>query len=101
MDAKGLPCRIAGHTWCLFIQQRRAQEIMFPPMCVQIARRYGSMYVDAKVAVDGVFAALGKPLPEPAPAEDKTPPQGKGKKGKDTKKGENNHERLVPWYFVL
>lgn len=54
---------------------------------LQISQRYGLMRVDAKVAVDGVFEALGKPLPLPVSAEEKAPPPAKGKKAKDTKKG--------------
>lgn len=38
--------------------------------------------------MDSAFAAVGKPLPEPAPPELKPPPPAKGKKGKDSKKGE-------------
>lgn len=45
------------------------------------------MHVDAKVAADSIFTALGKPLPERAPPEEKVVPSAKGKKGKDVKKG--------------
>lgn len=45
------------------------------------------MHVDTKVAVDGVFEALGKPLPPPVSAEEKAQPPAKGKKAKDNKKG--------------
>ena len=53
---------------------------------LQISERYGLMRVDAKDAADGVFSALGKPLPERAPPEEKSAPAAKGKKGKDAKK---------------
>ena len=54
---------------------------------LQISQRYGLLRVDTKIAVDGVFEALGKPLPPPISAEEKAPPPAKGKKAKDTKKG--------------
>lgn len=38
------------------------------------------VYVDTKVAVDGVFQALGKPLPEPPPEETKASLHAKGTK---------------------
>lgn len=53
---------------------------------LQISKRYGLMRVDAKVAADGVFSALGKPLPERVPPEEKSASAAKGKKGKDAKK---------------
>lgn len=38
--------------------------------------------------MDGVFEALGKHLPPPVSPEEKAPPVAKGKKAKDTKKGD-------------
>lgn len=56
---------------------------------IQISRRYGIMCVDTKIAVDGVYHMLGKPLPDATAPEEKAPPPPKGKKAaKDTKKGE-------------
>lgn len=55
----------------------------------QISQRYGILRVDAKIAADSVFEALGKPLPEPLPPDEKVAPPAKGKKGKDTKKGQH------------
>lgn len=43
--------------------------------------------MDAKLAVDGVFGALGKPIPQPTPPEERVPPAAKGKKAKEAKKG--------------
>ena len=43
--------------------------------------------VDAKVAADWVFEALGKPLPKPAPPGEKRRPPPKNKKTKRLKKG--------------
>lgn len=63
------------------------------PLFFQISKRYGVKYVDAKVAMDSAFSALGKALPEPAPPEAKAPPPAKGKKGKDSKKGRDNRRR--------
>ena len=74
------------------------------------------MLVDAKVAVDGVFEALGKPLPPPIPPEEKEKaspaakggaakgpgakgPAAKGKKTKqDAKKGTGT---VVPYSHHL
>lgn len=54
---------------------------------IQVSRRHGIARVDAKIAMDAVFVALGKPLPEPLPPEDKVPTPAKAKKGKESKKG--------------
>lgn len=54
------------------------------------------MLVDAKVAADGVFEAVGKSLPEYITPEERAPPPTKGKKGKDAKKGmEISYDRLL------
>ncbi|CAM9594694.1 unnamed protein product [Hapterophycus canaliculatus] len=81
-----------------FIVSRSLQPIkavvLGPPGGDQghISQRYGILYVDAKVAVDGVFEALGKPLPQPTPPEERAPPAAKGKKAKETKKGATKAE---------
>lgn len=45
--------------------------------------------------MDGVFEALGKPLPPPVSAEEKAAPPAKGKKAKDNKKGAAPHLILL------
>lgn len=52
----------------------------FLVVIVQISQSYGTVYVDTKVAVDGVFQALGKPLPELPPEESRASLHAKGAK---------------------
>lgn len=76
----GLPVLSRHHTPKLLFALREK-------LALQISRRYGLLHVDTKIAVDGVFEALGRPLPPPISAEEKAPQAVKGKKAKDTKKG--------------
>lgn len=59
------------------------------------------VYVDTKVSIDGVFQALGKPLPEPPSAEAKAPPHAKGTKGtKGTKGAKDKNSKKGTILFI-